>query len=290
MNAADPSIDVLNLPAMVALPSFPSALGLSVIPDDVQGVPLREQLTTPQGLAQCFNAVNATYGDADNRAQGTLFIGAYAYEFLLPVLASWLQGGQLPSLDLDNWQVKYQPTRVTKPNGKELIYHKPHFYLNALIGWEKSTAEEWQAILLGALLRHFSPIVDAVAEQSGMREGPLWKVVADSICIAFLMVGKHRECEQAARDAALSIVHQRGTPLYSKRSGFHDVTVYDPNDTQTVLQTHSFRLRGGCCRIFTVDDHSYCSTCCFLKPDEQAKRLAEVACQREGVALDTQPR
>lgn len=290
MSAVDLSFDALPLPTTVALPAFPPALGLTVIPDDLKAISLREQLTTSAGLSQCFAAVNATYGDADSRAQGTLFIGAYAYEFLLPVLASWLQGGQLPSLDLDNWQVKYQPTRVTKPNGQELVYHKPHFYLNALIGWKQQEVEDWRTVLHGALLRHFSPLVDAVAEQSGMREGPLWKVIADSICIAFLMVGKHRDCEQAAREAALSIVHQRGTPLYSKRSGFHDVTVYDPNDTQTVLQTHSFRLRGGCCRIFTVDDHSYCSTCCFLKPDEQAKRLAEVACQREGVALGTQPR
>ncbi|OOF17175.1 hypothetical protein BZG79_04820 [Salinivibrio sp. MA427] len=290
MSAANPTVDALPLPATVTLPSFPPALGLSMVPDAMKGVSLRKQLTTAQGLAHCFSAVNATYGDADSRAQGTLFIGAYAYEFLLPVLASWLQGGQIPSLDLDNWKVKYEPTRVTKPNGQELVYHKPHFYLSALEGWRRQDHQDWRAILHGALLHHFSPIVDAIAEQSGMREGPLWKVIADSICIAFLMVGKHRDCEQAAREAALSIVHQRGTPLYSKRSGFHDVTVYDPNDTQTVLQTHSFRLRGGCCRIFTIDDHSYCSTCCFLKPDEQAKRLAEVACQREGVALDSQPR
>ncbi|WP_025672959.1 hypothetical protein [Salinivibrio socompensis] len=121
MSAVDLSFDALPLPTTVALPAFPPALGLTVIPDDLKAVSLRDQLTTSAGLSQCFAAVNATYGDADSRAQGTLFIGAYAYEFLLPVLASWLQGGQLPSLDLDNWQVKYELPASLNPMAKSLF-------------------------------------------------------------------------------------------------------------------------------------------------------------------------
>ncbi|WP_025744661.1 hypothetical protein [Salinivibrio costicola] len=81
MSAANPTVDALPLPATVTLPSFPPALGLSMVPDAVKGVSLRKQLTTAQGLAHCFSAVNATYGDADSRAQGTLFIGLMPMSF-----------------------------------------------------------------------------------------------------------------------------------------------------------------------------------------------------------------
>ena len=58
-----------------------------------------------------------------------------------------------------------------------------------------------------------------------------------------------------------SLVGQRGSRLFSRQTGYVRVTAPENPAPGEPYLSEWFRMRGGCCRYYTLDGNDYCSTC-----------------------------
>lgn len=233
-----------------------------------------EAFSNEQILGHFFAQVEKTYPGADLKAQSTLLLGVYTYEICVALVDLMHKKQRVPELDPTTTGIRFNPVAITKANGTQLTYQKPQF--RTFTGNVLPTSDDLDIDLASQLERHFTPIVSALSEYGGMGEGALWKVISDSICTSFLVVGENRNCQKWAQATALSIVHNRNYLLYSKRVNFLDIKIPSADDPESILAQHTFLLRGGCCRFYTIEGQNYCSTCVFLKPKEREERLYKV--------------
>lgn len=117
----------------------------------------------------------------------------------------------------------------------------------------------------------FTCSVSVMSQQSGLSKPALWRLVADHIGEAFLVVGK--KCGEASQavDLARLIFRNRNTKLYNKQTDFTWVEVpKKPEKNAWMLR------KGGCCRAYTITGSAedYCASC-VLRDSESQQAMFE---------------
>jgi len=131
-----------------------------------------------------------------------------------------------------------------------------------------------------AIEDHVRPLVEKLADRTGLSRNALWRLVGDAIAGRFLDAGRRFGCLEDAKAAAMTILKWRGSPLNNRQLHFFDLTLRDNEDHE--LMSWTFRARGGCCRHYTVEGGELCETCVLKKPEERNLELLELMRQRFG--------
>ncbi|MDH4412664.1 MAG: ferric iron reductase [Rhizobium sp.] len=76
-----------------------------------------------------------------------------------------------------------------------------------------------------AVEAHLSPLIEVLFERSGLARTALWRLVADAIAGRWLEVGRQLGCLERAREDAMRVVKQAGSPLNNRQLHFFDLTL-----------------------------------------------------------------
>lgn len=109
---------------------------------------------------------------------------------------------------------------------------------------------------------HLLPVIERLTALTRLPRRALWRLAADTIAAGFLDQGRMVQREADARDMALRIIRQPGSPLDNRQVGYFTLSVSDDAGGRF---DYTFRARGGCCRYYTVEGGELCTTC-VLKP------------------------
>ncbi|MGF6173952.1 (2Fe-2S)-binding protein [Ensifer sp. 4252] len=120
---------------------------------------------------------------------------------------------------------------------------------------------------------HLAPIVATLKRRTGLSSGAQWRLAADSLAGGFLEIGRALGDEETGMARALAIVTRAGTPLFSDRLCYENITVEIGDSAGHRPLSRVYRLRGGCCLYYRTQGGSYCDSCVLLAPDERRERL-----------------
>lgn len=113
-----------------------------------------------------------------------------------------------------------------------------------------------------------SPLVNGLHTRSHLSTAALWRIVGDSLSAVLLAHGKLLNNPERAMKLALAMLRNSGTRLYSKQT--HFVRIALPERPEVA---EWFRVRGGCCRYYTIPNKEYCTTCILRAPESRNARL-----------------
>lgn len=115
-----------------------------------------------------------------------------------------------------------------------------------------------------------TPLVAELFHASRLPKAALWRLAGDALSASLLAQGKATGCEEQAMAIAEAVLHQRGSPLFSRQT--HFVRIEMPECAGTA---EWFRARGGCCRYYTTRGGEYCTTCVLRDPESRNDRLRD---------------
>jgi len=167
-----------------------------------------------------------------------------------------LQSGKIPTVTSKSLWIKSQTEPVT------------------LLLENLTLDEATNGNLRATIIAFFEPFITPVYHYSKLSAAAQWRLIADSIAAAWLLVGRELNCEVMAKEKAMAILQQEKSPLTNRQTHYADVNIWHPEPKrQTINVTKTYRLRGGCCRAYTADAHQHCATCVLLTKDQQQQRL-----------------
>jgi hypothetical protein len=197
-------------------------------------------------------------------------IGAYLMKKRVPELSienvalrfqryTWHEGGE--SGEADRIEVRFLSSRCAVLPDDELVGTP-----NALTLPDAAALREWMRQTLEA---HLEPIINRVSAETRLSRHALWLLVADSCAALFLHLGKMLASHDEAMNDGLAFVRASASPMNNPKTDYVTLDYHGHCDT--------FRVRGGCCRYYTVSEaaNDYCSTCVLRKPEERDERLRQ---------------
>ncbi|SDE82370.1 hypothetical protein SAMN04488567_2688 [Limimaricola pyoseonensis] len=109
-----------------------------------------------------------------------------------------------------------------------------------------------------ALETLFTDPVERLFRLSGLSRAALWRMVGDSLAATFLAQARAMGDAEAGIAQARAILRDRGSKLFSKQTDFEWIALPEAPEIGDWL-----RLRGGCCRHYTLPDEAaqYCTSC-----------------------------
>ena len=204
----------------------------------------------------------------DARAQAAYLIGVVAYR-LTAMMVTLRSAGLAPrSLSAGDILFRFEPYRWESDGETGDDYHFLLRLAPALLG-EAGSAMSVEA-MRGALVTLLEPLVLRLLAKTELPKSALWRQAADGVASGFLYTGRNLGFEAQAMVDGEVLLRTPGSPLTNKQSGFASYTVSD--ETHGVTLTRTFRTRGGCCRYYTCDGGSYCTTC-VLRPAAERDAL-----------------
>ena len=242
------------------------------------------ELGDPGGgrLVDALERVAMSYPGADIRTQTTLFFNQYAWMLSGAAVIAFLLEKRVPDLALNNVLLHYNTVKWEKDSERgEYERLDLRFLCSRFASLPDDRAAGQQGVTVlpdAAALRewfrlrvedHMRPIIEVAQQLSHLSCGALWRIVADSCAQAFLYAGQHiGESAQAEREG-LAFVKVPGSPL--NNSQLHFVSLNCDGHSET------FRVRGGCCRYYTLPKGHYCTPCVLRNPEaRRADFLAEM--------------
>lgn len=219
---------------------------------------------TPQVRRQLANQLIMEPG-CDIRTQAAYFINRFSWN--LTCIICFLD---LNQLDLDavwdgNLSVK-EEWRSSINKNKERQYTVYKWHLDEL----KKTAQQLNADVIGQrLIELMTPFIDMVYQETGLSKGAQWRLVTDAISAVYLQAGKQFAFVEGAMKRVTDIIENTGKPLANKSWHFKKFEVCANKSPNLQDISGWFRIRGGCCRYYTVSNGRYCSTCVHLDKAEQ---------------------
>jgi hypothetical protein len=194
-----------------------------------------------------FTAAERGDPGLDRRGQGAYFLGTISYYLAAAIADAVLRRNEAPDVS--------DATFGVTPGGETAM--SLHYRLAAEIG---VTDRPIGAVMEAAM----APLVARVKAETRLSDPAQWRLVADSIAGAFLLVGDALGRGAEAQAIALVVVRDPRFKPFNGHTGYHQLS-----------ETQMFLRRGGCCRYYTCDAGSYCATCILRPPEEQLRELRE---------------
>lgn len=207
----------------------------------------------------------------DLRAQAAFLIANLSYRLSLILGSLVLRAGILPRLSPHRIGLKLSqvPSVQDDPAGSSRL----HLHLCTAEAFDPSASSEGQTLdkMSVQLEDSLSPLVERLAEDTCLARAAQWRLIADSLGMAFLAVGQALGDETRAKTQALAIVKRKGSRLNNRQLAFATLTLPDTEAGNN--QAKSFVSRGGCCRYYTAPNGQLCPNCVLLPLDQQHERV-----------------
>lgn len=191
-----------------------------------------------------FTAAEQGDPGLDRRGQGAYFLGSVSYYLAALLADAVLMRGIVPDVAGANFAVAPGET--------------PMFLRYRLAGGVGVTDRPIGAVMEDAMV----PLITRVKAETRLSDPAQWRLVADSIAGAFLLVGESLGRGAEAQAIALGVVRDPRFKPFNGHTGYHQLS-----------ETQVFLRRGGCCRYYTCDAGSYCATCILRPPEDQLREL-----------------
>ncbi|NBB48505.1 siderophore biosynthesis protein [Rhizobium sp. CRIBSB] len=229
----------------------------------------------------------------DSKTCAALMIIDYCYVLMLATIPLLAGSGVVPDLDPENIALRMFTDRHEHDGESHEVRRADVRYLSTRFSTDQpvygchldATLVSGRSELCNryrmAVEAHLSPLIDVLFERSGLARTALWRLVADAIAGRWLEVGRQLGCLEHAREDAMRVVKQAGSPLNNKQLHFFDLTLHDDRDKP--IGSWTFRARGGCCRFYTVVDGALCSTCVLKTPEARNAELLDTMRRHVGL-------
>lgn len=228
------------------------------------------ELAAGEHLHELLAAEMRSVSGADHKLAAAYLIGRL----------SWCLSSVLAGLALRGaWAIELTASGITplsrqvawEEDGESGVSNVADFVLDPdLLRFSEADQPGCDLLFQSAFEVLLAPIVDSPHRRSHLPRSALWRLVGDGLAAAFLAQGKALGCADRAMSLALGMLRRKGTPLYSKQTGFIQITV-----PERPHLAEWFRARGGCCRYYTSDGGEYCSTCVLRDDDSRNQRLVD---------------
>lgn len=226
---------------------------------------------TPQVRRQLANQLIMTPG-CDIRTQAAYFINRFSWN--LSCIIGFLD---LNQLDLSfvwegGFNVAYTWESYIDEEDKEHQYTVYKWHLDEL----RASSEQSKANVIGLqLIELMTPFIDIVYQETGLSKGSQWRLVTDAISAVYLQAGKQFGFVEGAMKRVTDIIESAGKPLTNKLWHFKKFEVNANKSPNLKDISGWFRIRGGCCRYYTISNGRYCGTCVHLDKVEQQERFED---------------
>jgi hypothetical protein len=214
------------------------------------------------------------------RTCGSFFIGDYSWHVFATTLAAYFATRRVPDLDPANILLRYctyaweedgesgESERISVRFLSERCAVLPDDpaadHPNTLILPDADALRSW---LRTSLEAHLTPLISRIKLVTGLGVQAQWNLVADSCAALFLHVGQALGDPSRGQAEGLAFINAPGSPLKNPNTGYFTVEYAGHCET--------FRMRGGCCRYYTLPDQEKCSTCVLRSPEERRQRLTD---------------
>ncbi|WP_022729823.1 (2Fe-2S)-binding protein [Fodinicurvata sediminis] len=252
-------------------PQFPSSCG--TLPDGALNlVELCHQVDSP--LTELLSWQAERVPGMDLRTQAAFLIANLSYRLSLLVGSLVLRAGIVPCLSSNRIGLALSSTPALQddPAGRSRL----HLHLCTEEAFESPASSEEQTpeLLSVQLEDSFEPLVERLAEDTRLARAAQWRLIADSLAMAFLSVGQALGDETRAKTQALAILKRQGSRLNNKQLAFATLTLPDGENGNN--QVKSFVSRGGCCRYYTAPNGQICPTCVLEPLEMQRTRIRDL--------------
>ncbi|MFD1704503.1 (2Fe-2S)-binding protein [Methylopila henanensis] len=232
--------------------------------------------------------------DLDEKGQSAYLVGGLAYALTVPLAMGVVEHGVAFDLSADRVGFRLE-RRVMAYEGRDVPGERIHLRLaspgfasldpahdgvpGAVLLSDRAALAEHVRIALEAL---FAPLVEWLRGYGGLSRGALWRLVGDSVALAFLGAGEALDRVEEAKRDALGVLKRPGSPLTNRQMRFTRFDLIDPSAPDKPIASENFRVRGGCCRYYTVEGGTYCGSCVLLDPAEREERMLAAFRRRLG--------
>ncbi|GAA5528692.1 ferric iron reductase [Herpetosiphon gulosus] len=227
-------------------------------------------LTDPATLSTILEGFAASRKLAKRRLTGSFFISSYVWYLAGAAIASLLIDQRIPDLDRTNVLARF-PSNGNADQAAIAFASQRFFGLavdqtqtGATVIADKAGLREQ---LRQQFEQHLEPVVQLVADQSGLGQRAQWNIIADRCAGIFLRVGQRLDQVAAACEEGLAFVGTKGSAMKASKTGY--IQLDTAGDTCA-----TFLQRGGCCLYYQVEGGRNCNDCPLLPTAERLQRMA----------------
>ncbi|XSG76649.1 IucA/IucC family C-terminal-domain containing protein [Herpetosiphon llansteffanensis] len=226
-------------------------------------------LTDPAMLSTILESFAETRKLAKRRLAGSFFISSYVWYLAGAAIASLLADQRIPDMDRSNVLARFPSS--SNGNQPAVAFASERFFglavdqahPNATVVADKASLREQ---FRQQFEQHMAPVVQLVAEQSGLGQRAQWNIIADRCAGIFLRVGQRLGQVDFACAEGLAFVGAKGSAMKASKTGYIELNTAS-NDCATFLQ------RGGCCLYYQVEGGDNCNDCPLLPAAERLQRM-----------------
>lgn len=233
------------------------------------------QWTAPEMITHLLSLQTRNEPSMDLRTQAAYLINGFSWQ--LSCILAWLDLRGLSFDDVAAGKLLAYPWLEQGVHAGEPYYYvRYQWYLPRLCKADQPLAAGEIGKRLVEILK---PIVHAVKTASGLSIGAQWRLVTDGLTFSYLYLGQQSQQAAITMERAQSIVDAIGKPLSNRQWRYQ----YYPADAESACRDESgswYRVRGGCCRFYTLPKGEYCTTCVHLKEDERTSKIRLALSQR----------
>lgn len=214
---------------------------------------------SPEVLTPVLHAETHRYPGLDKKGEGAMVLGRVSYAFAKAMAAADLSFNYLPICTPEQAYLKENPGGI----------------LMRLAATKSCSTEQDFNAARRIVIEFFTPIIHAIKSLTTLSIAPQWRIVSDSIAVAWLLAGRNLGCEPLARERAIALLNSgEKTVLTSPNTEFIRTEFRETdNEAQAIIHERYWRGRGGCCRVYTAQGYDYCETCIHLKKNNREGKL-----------------
>lgn len=209
--------------------------------------------------------VTAAEPEADDKLRAAYLMGNLAWSIMAAISKLAFGGAWVTNLRADAiaLSVRFVDWDIDGKSGTKAVF-------DVVLDPRAITAKPYHdsTVTREMIITLFKSPVELMAAKWGLGVAALWRLVGDAFSAMLLLFGKCSDRVSEATDIARAVLHHKGTPLYSKETKFITITLPDKPEIFEV-----FRVRGGCCRNYTMPGGDYCTTCVLRDNESRQERL-----------------
>lgn len=239
------------------------------------GISLADFVRSPDRIAEELDHQGSAAPDqtVDMKTRAAFLLGRLS----APLLAALVQldGAAADCTDLQADRCFLQPDWMTGVEDKAHLYFRRYY---CAINPPRALSEPMPAAVLGEHLEVLLyPLVEAISQQSGLGQKALWRLVTDGMAAYYLISQPEGEAQQRAMARAEAVLNRPGSPLCNRQWHFWRFQLPAKESPTGEPVSRCVRIRGGCCRYYTLEGHDYCGTCVLLKKQDRETRFINAA-------------